>query len=72
LDDLEVADVRPFEAALHDYIAHNKQEIFDNIANTGVLDDDTIGLLEQAVTEVKSQYTSQSASSQAAAPADAR
>jgi len=59
LDDLEVADVRPFEAALHEYIAHNKPEIFDNIANTGLLDDDTIGLLEQVVTEVKSQYRSQ-------------
>src|SRR3978361_2231507 len=31
LDDLEVADVRPFEAALHEYIAHNKSEIFDSI-----------------------------------------
>jgi len=59
LDDLEVEDVRPFEAALHEYIAHNKPEIFDNIANTGLLDDDTIGLLEQVVTEVKSQYRSQ-------------
>jgi F-type H+-transporting ATPase subunit alpha len=61
LDDLDVADVRPFEAALHDYIAHNKQEIFDAIANTGVLDDDTIGLLRDAVAEVKSQFESQAA-----------
>ncbi|HEX8094554.1 F0F1 ATP synthase subunit alpha [Jatrophihabitans sp.] len=58
LDDLEVADVRPFEAALHDYIAHNKQEIFDSIVNTGRLEDDTIEQLEKAVTEVKAQFTS--------------
>jgi F-type H+/Na+-transporting ATPase subunit alpha len=58
LDDLEVADVRPFEAALHDYIAHNKQEIFDNIINTGLLEDDTIEQLEKAVTEVKAQFVS--------------
>ncbi|MDQ2838290.1 MAG: F0F1 ATP synthase subunit alpha [Actinomycetota bacterium] len=59
LDDLEVADVRPFETALHDYIAHSKPEIFDNIINSGKLEDDTIGLLEAAVAEVKSQYSSQ-------------
>jgi len=58
LDDLEVADVRPFEAALHDYIAHNKPEIFDNIVNSGLLEDDTISELEKAVVEVKAQYAS--------------
>ena len=58
LDDLEVSDVRPFEAALHDYIAHNKPEIFDNIANTGVLDDDTVKLLQASVKEAKSQFQS--------------
>ncbi|HEX8304626.1 MAG TPA: F0F1 ATP synthase subunit alpha, partial [Jatrophihabitans sp.] len=58
LDDLEVADVRPFEAALHDYIANDKQEIFDSIINTGRLEDDTIAQLERAVVEVKAQFTS--------------
>src|SRR3954468_13519886 len=58
LDDLEVADVRPFEAALHDYIAHNRQEIFDSIADTGRLEDDVIEQLEKAVTEVKAQFSS--------------
>ena len=61
LDDLEVSDVRPFEAFFHNYIAHNKPEIFDNIANTGVLDDDTAGLLGDAVKEAKSQYQSEAA-----------
>ena len=56
LDDLEVSDVRAFEAGLHDYIAHNKPEIFNDIVNSGQLSDDTLGLLEAAVTEVKSQF----------------
>jgi F-type H+-transporting ATPase subunit alpha len=58
LDDLEVADVRRFEQALHDYIAHNKPEIFDSIINTGRLEDDVIAQLEKAVAEVKAQFSS--------------
>src|ERR1700710_2412673 len=58
LDDLEVSEVRPFEAALHDYIAHNKPEIFDSITNTGRLEDDTIGQLGRAVAEGKAQFVS--------------
>src|SRR5438067_2597911 len=51
LDDLDVDDVRSFEAELHDYIAHNKPEIFKTILETAKLEDDTIALLEAAVTE---------------------
>jgi F-type H+-transporting ATPase subunit alpha len=61
LDDLDVADVRSFEAELHDYIAHNKPEIFKTILETGKLEEDTISLLEAAVTEVKAQFTSKAA-----------
>src|SRR5882757_9217777 len=56
LDDLDVADVHPFETQLHDYIAHNRQVIFTTISETGVLDDDTIGALEEVVDEVKQQF----------------
>src|SRR5882762_8055976 len=56
-DDLEVADVRPFETQLHDYIAHNRAVIFTTIAETGVLDDDTIAALDEVVDEVKQQFT---------------
>jgi F-type H+-transporting ATPase subunit alpha len=58
LDDLEVADVRPFEAALHDHIAHNRPEVFASIVDTGRLEDDVIEQLEKAVVEVKAQFTS--------------
>ena len=57
LDDLDVADVRPFEAELHEYIAHNQPQIFSTIAGTGVLDDDTVASLERAVDEAKSQFS---------------
>jgi F-type H+/Na+-transporting ATPase subunit alpha len=56
LDDLEVEDVKPFEAALLSYIGHNRKEIFDTIANTGVLDDDTVSSLNDVVKVVKTQY----------------
>ncbi|MDQ1751723.1 MAG: F-type H+/Na+-transporting ATPase subunit alpha [Pseudonocardiales bacterium] len=72
LDDLEVSDVRPFEAALHDYIAHSKPEIFSAILNTGLLEDDTIKALEDAAAEVKSQFKAdKKANSEAASAADA-
>ncbi len=57
-DELEVADVRPFEAALHEHIARNHKGIFDAIANTGKLEDDTVAELEKAVAEVRSQFVS--------------
>ncbi|HEY2043719.1 MAG TPA: F0F1 ATP synthase subunit alpha [Jatrophihabitans sp.] len=68
LDDLDVADVRPFEAALHEYIAHNKQEIFDAIINTGKLEEDTISQLEAAAAEVKSQFKAEKQANEAAKP----
>jgi F-type H+-transporting ATPase subunit alpha len=61
LDELEVAEVRPFEQALHEYIAHNKKEIFDNIVGTGVLDEDTLAALKAAAAEVKAQFKSERA-----------
>jgi F-type H+-transporting ATPase subunit alpha len=56
LDDIEVADVRPFETFLHDYIAHNREQIFSNIAGSGKLEDDTVSALEEAVAEAKDQF----------------
>jgi F-type H+-transporting ATPase subunit alpha len=56
LDDLEVSDVRAFEDDLHNYIAHNRPEIFSTLVETGEMDDDTVTSLEQAVAEVKKQF----------------
>ncbi len=57
LDDLQVSDVRGFENDLHSYIAHNHPQAFTTIVETGLLDDDTVGVLERCVDEVKKQYT---------------
>ena len=59
LDDLDLADVRPFEAQFHEYIAHSRPEIFDNIVNSGKLEDDTIKALEDAIAEVKQQFSAE-------------
>ncbi|MCW2603666.1 MAG: F-type H+-transporting ATPase subunit alpha [Pseudonocardiales bacterium] len=66
LDDVAVADVRPFEAALHEYIAHNAKGIFDTIA-AGTLPDETVAELQKAVAAVKQQFTQSAA---APAPTD--
>jgi F-type H+-transporting ATPase subunit alpha len=72
LDDLEVGDIRAFEEEFHSYIAHNRPEIFKSIVETGVLSDDTSAALEEAVAEVKKQFTTtETASRPAGAEAEA-
>jgi len=55
LDDVEVGDIRAFEAALHDYIQHNAKGIFDTIA-AGTLPDETVEEMRRAVAAVKQQF----------------
>jgi F-type H+-transporting ATPase subunit alpha len=59
LDDIEIADVRAVEAALHSYIAHNKPEIYTAILETGKLSDDTISALEAAAVAVKAEFANE-------------
>jgi F-type H+-transporting ATPase subunit alpha len=61
LDDVPVADVRRFEAALHEYIAFNAKGIFDTILETGKLEDDTIAEMQKAVDAVKLQFNASDA-----------
>ena len=56
LDDLQVGDVRSFEDDLHTYIAHNHPQVFARIADTGLLEDDTVATLERCVDDVKKQF----------------
>ena len=65
LDDIDVADIRPFEKAFLDYIAHNQSGIFDAINETGQLSEDTVGQLEKAVAEVKSNWQAEKDSARA-------
>jgi F-type H+-transporting ATPase subunit alpha len=66
LDEVPISDIRPFEAALHEYISHNAKGIFDTIA-AGTLPDETVAELQKAVAAVKQQFTQ---SSGAPAPTD--
>ncbi|NKE10101.1 MULTISPECIES: F0F1 ATP synthase subunit alpha [Kocuria] len=55
LDDIEVADVLDFEAALLDQVRRTTN-VMDSIASTGKLEDDTVDALETAVAEVKRDF----------------
>jgi F-type H+-transporting ATPase subunit alpha len=57
LDDIPVGDIRQFEAELLEYIQHNAKQIFDTIAETGELPEDTIDQLRKAVEAVKEEFT---------------
>ena len=65
-------EVRPFEAALHEYIAHNRKDIFDTIAETGRLEDDTIAQLEDVTKEVKAQFAADRKSGSAGQASEAQ
>jgi F-type H+/Na+-transporting ATPase subunit alpha len=69
LDDIAVADIRPFETELHDYIAHNRPQIFTTIAETGELNDDTVAALDEVVDEVKEQFAAEKQVAEATAGA---
>src|SRR3954462_5898947 len=56
LDDIEVTDVRRFESELLDYIAHNAEGMFDELAAAKKFDDDMATHLEQLVNDFKKQF----------------
>ncbi|RRC94882.1 F0F1 ATP synthase subunit alpha [Schaalia canis] len=57
LDDLDVADVLPFEARLLDYLRQNSS-VLTTITETGVLSDETEAELKAAVEEFHTQWVS--------------
>ena len=56
LDDLDVADVLPFEAALLDHLRRNT-EILTTIREAGVLDEEAEASLRRAVESFRSTYS---------------
>ena len=56
-DDLEIADVLPFEHGMLDYLAHNT-DILDTIRETGDFTADTEKALDKAVEEYRTTYVS--------------
>ncbi len=61
LDDIEVGDVRRFEAELLEYVNHNAPQMFDSLANAKALEDDTVAELERVVGDFKNQFQPSSA-----------
>jgi len=60
LDDVPVEDIRRFDAEFLDFIDRTKSEVFDAIRSTSDLSDDTVSVLEGAITEFKKQFTTSS------------
>ena len=57
LDEVPVSDIRRFESEFLDFVGRSYGAIYDAITQTGKLNDDTTGQMEEAVTEFKKQFT---------------
>jgi F-type H+-transporting ATPase subunit alpha len=58
MDSIPVVDIRRFEGEFLDFIARERKQIFDVIATTRELTDDTVAALEEAITTFKTQFKS--------------
>jgi len=56
LDDVAVADIRRFESELLDYIARERKAIFDVIAETKLLEDDTVASIIEVIATFKTRF----------------
>jgi F-type H+-transporting ATPase subunit alpha len=57
LDDIPVVDIRRFESEFLDFISRERKAIFDVIAETKELSDDTVAKMTEAVTAFKQQFS---------------
>src|SRR6266567_949925 len=60
LDDVPVEDIRRFETEFLDYIAHSRKGIFDAIAETSQLSEDTEAALQEAIDDFKKGFQTSS------------
>src|SRR3954469_6837044 len=56
LDNLDVASVRPFEGALHQYLSDEKGDVLDKLETAPKFDAELEAGLRDAITEFKGQY----------------
>jgi F-type H+-transporting ATPase subunit alpha len=56
LDDIAVADIRRFESEFLDFVSRERKEIFQVIAETKELSDDTVAKMVEAVSAFKKQF----------------
>ena len=71
LDDVAVVDIRRFESELLEFIGRERKAIFDVIAETKELSDDTVKSMEEAVATFKTRFISSAAKAVNEAPAEA-
>jgi F-type H+-transporting ATPase subunit alpha len=57
LDDVDLAKIGDFEAALHAYMKSNKQSLLDKINSTGDYNDDIAAELKSALEDFKANHT---------------
>jgi F-type H+-transporting ATPase subunit alpha len=65
LDDIEVRDIRAFEAGLHEYFASAQSGLLDELTKKKQLDDDVRNRLHAAMKEYKANFTAELASAKA-------
>ena len=58
LDSVAVADIRRFESEFLDYVGRSHKGIFDVIAETKELSDDTVAKLTSAINSFKNEFKS--------------
>ncbi|HEX3813649.1 MAG TPA: F0F1 ATP synthase subunit alpha [Mycobacteriales bacterium] len=56
LDDVPVEDILRFEAEFLDYVGHEQEQVYGTLAETGVLDDDTVTTLKDSITSFKKGF----------------
>ena len=71
LDEIPVQDIRRFESEFLDFIGRERKAIFDVIAETRDLSDDTVASLKEAITTFKSRFVSTTSKPVNEAPAEA-
>ncbi len=71
LDEIPVQDIRRFESEFLDFIGTERKGIFDVIAETRDLSDDTIAALKEAITAFKSRFVPSVSKPVNEAPAEA-
>jgi F-type H+/Na+-transporting ATPase subunit alpha len=56
LDDLEVADIRPFEQSLYRFLESTQSALLPKIRDRKAIDDEIRGELQRAIKEAKERF----------------
>jgi F-type H+/Na+-transporting ATPase subunit alpha len=67
LDNLNVEAIRPFEAAMHQYLLDSKADLVDRVEKASKFDDPLANDMKAAITEFKNDYVKEKADAVVAA-----